>query len=59
MLKDFMDDRLWPGGSTGETSLDVLTFFFDHHSGLASRLFMKLGLPTEIERQVVNKARED
>jgi hypothetical protein len=41
-----------------ETSLDVLTFFFDHHLGLASRLFMKLGLPAEIERQVV-KAHED
>ncbi len=57
MLKDFMH-RSWPGGYTGETSLDVLTCFFDHHLGLASRLFMKLGLPAEIERQVV-KAHED
>ena len=57
MLKDFMD-RSWPDGFTYET-LDVLTFFFDHHHmGLASRLFMKLGLPAEIERQVV-KAHED
>jgi hypothetical protein len=51
-------DRSWPCGSTGETSLDVLTFFFDHHLGLASRLFLILGLPAEIECKVV-KAHED
>ena len=56
-LKNFMD-RSWPGGSTCETSLDVLTFFFDHHLSPASRLFMKFGLPGKIERQVV-KAYED
>jgi hypothetical protein len=57
MLKDSMD-RSWPDGSTGDTSLDMLTFSFDHQLGLASRSFMKLGLSAEIERQVV-KAHED
>jgi hypothetical protein len=56
-LKNFMDTN-WYNGSTGEVTLEVLAYFLDHHLGLASRLFMKLGLPAEIERQVVN-AHED
>ncbi len=52
-----MDDN-WHNGSTGEVTLEVLSYFLDHHLGLASRLFTKLGLPAEIERKVV-KAHED
>ena len=44
MLKDFMDNS-WPGGSTIETSLYVLTFFFDHHLGVASRKKRKKEIP--------------
>jgi hypothetical protein len=56
-LKQFMDANRH-NGSTGEFTLEVLAYFLDHHLGLASRLFMKLGLPAEIERQVV-RAHED
>ncbi len=51
-------DTNWYNGSTGKVTLQVLAFFLDHHLGLASRLLMKLGLPAEIEREVV-KAHED
>ncbi len=56
-LKQFMDDN-WFNGSTGEVTLEVLAYFLNHHLGLASRLFVKLGLPAKIERRVV-KAHED
>ena len=54
--KEFMDIN-WHNGSREEVALEVLAYFLDHHLGLASRMFMKLGLPAEIERQVV-KAHE-
>ena len=44
----------WDGGCTGETALEVFTYFFDHHQAFATRLFIQLGLPQEIERQVVS-----
>ena len=47
-------DNNWHNGYTREVALEVLAYLIDHHLGLASRLFIKLGSPTEIERQVVN-----
>jgi hypothetical protein len=41
-------------GKTREVILEVLAYFLDQHLGIAySRLFMKLKLLAEIERQVV------
>ena len=52
-------DANWYNGSTGEVTLEVLAFFLHHHHlGLASKFFMKLGLPAKIVREAI-KAHED
>jgi hypothetical protein len=51
-------DANWHNGSTREVTLEVLAYFLDHHLRLASRLFMSIFLPAEIERQVI-QAHED
>jgi hypothetical protein len=51
-------DTNWHNGSTGEATLEVMAYFLDLHLGLASRLFMKLGLSVKIERNVINAYRK-
>lgn len=51
-MRQFFEST-WSDGAEGETALEVLTYYLDHHTPFATKLFVELDLPAEIERQTI------
>lgn len=51
-LQAWLEDT-FSDGTCGESALEVLTYFLDHHTSLARNLIVKLEIPQAIEAEVV------
>ena len=56
-LRAFFESS-WSDGPDGETALEVFTYYLDHHTPFATKVFVELGIPKEIEAQVIRALEE-